>query len=176
MNDKVRKKITLYLEGQQVENSVNAINSEVRKLTKEMNKLAIGTDEYNAKAKEIANLKTILQNHRKEISQTNTYFLSTKDKIVHYVGSLKEIGMSIFGMSQGIKGISSLFSSLPGPIGKAASALTQFMEAGAVNGTDSEAFKTIEVIIFKGKREISIKRNATTQKKWIQYFLRIYNK
>ena len=34
----------------------------------------------------------------------------------------------------------------------------------------------IEVIIFKGKREISIKRNATTQKKWIQYFLRIYNK
>lgn len=130
MNDKVSKKITLYLEGQQVENSVNAINSEVRKLTKEMNKLAIGTDEYNAKAKEIANLKTILQNHRKEISQTNTYFLSTKDKIVHYVGSLKEIGMSIFGMSQGIKGISSLFSSLPGPIGKAASALTQFMEAG----------------------------------------------
>ena len=130
MDDKVRKKITLYLEGQQVENSVNAINSEVRKLTKEMNKLAIGTDEYNAKAKEIANLKTILQNHRKEISQTNTYFLSTKDKIVHYVGSLKEIGMSIFGMSQGIKGISSLFSSLPGPIGKAASALTQFMEAG----------------------------------------------
>ena len=31
-----------------------------------------------------------------------------------------------------------------------------------------------EVIIFKGKRELSITRNPTTQKKWIQYFIRIY--
>jgi hypothetical protein len=61
----------------------------------------------------------------------------------------------------------------------------------AVNGTDSEAFKTrrfgeairhyfenpraVEVIIFKGKREISIKRNDIS-KDFIKFFIRVYTK
>ena len=49
MDKSVKKSIKLYLDGKQVEGSVNAINSEVRKLTKEMNKLTIGTDEYEKK-------------------------------------------------------------------------------------------------------------------------------
>lgn len=130
MDKSVKKSIKLYLDGKQVSGSVNAINAEVRKLTKEMNKLTIGTDEYEKKAKEISNLKGILQAHRKEISQTNTSFMSAKEKIAHYGNKVKEVGLTIFGFSQGVKGLSSLFSSLPGPIGKAASALTQFMEAG----------------------------------------------
>ena len=104
MDKSVKKSIKLYLDGKQVEGSVNAINSEVRKLTKEMNKLTIGTDEYEKKAKEIANLKGILQAHRKEITQTNKDFVSFNDKL---------------GM-----------------------VFQKFKDGAAVNGTDSEAFKT----------------------------------
>jgi len=49
MDKSVKKSIKLYLDGQQVSGSVNAIKAEVRKLTKEMNKLTIGTDEYGFK-------------------------------------------------------------------------------------------------------------------------------
>ena len=142
MDKSVKKSIKLYLDGQQVSGSVNAIKAEVRKLTKEMNKLTIGTDEYEKKAKEISNLKGILQAHRKEISQANTTFMSAKEKIAHYGNKVKEVGMSIFGFSQGIKGLSSLFSSLPGPIGKAAAALTQFVEAGVLIASNHRGYKT----------------------------------
>ena len=61
------------------------------------------------------------------------------------------------------------------------------LQCKAVNGADSEAFKTeairhyfenpraAEVIIFKGKREISIKRNNIS-KDFIKFFIRVYTK
>ena len=130
MDKKVAKTIKLYLDGKQIDGSVAGIRAEIRKLTGEMKNLTIGTKEYEDKAKEISKLNSIMAAHRKEISQVNKEFLSTKEKIALYGGKFKEIGFGIFGVTKGIEGIRSLFSSLPGPIGRAASALTQFFDAG----------------------------------------------
>lgn len=131
MDKKVAKTIKLYLDGKQIDGSVAGIRAEIRKLTGEMKNLTIGTKEYEDKAKEIASLNTILAAHRKEISKVDSQFLSTKEKIGKVVGNIKNIGLSIFGLSKGIEGIRSLFSSLPGPIGQAAQALMQFVESGS---------------------------------------------
>lgn len=67
MDNKTNKKIVLYLDGKQVDGSVNNIRSQVRKLTGEMNKLTIGTKEYEDKAREISHLNSILDEHKKHI-------------------------------------------------------------------------------------------------------------
>ena len=123
MDKKVAKTIKLYLDGKQIDGSVAGIRAEIRKFPGEMKNLTIGTKEYEDKAKEISKLNSIMAAHRKEISQVNKEFLSTKEKIALYGGKFKEIGFGIFGITKGIEGIRSLFSSLPGPIGRAASAL-----------------------------------------------------
>ena len=130
MDKKVSRTIKLYLDGKQIDGSVNGIRAEIRKLTAEMNRLKVGTKEYEDKAKELSKLNSILSAHRKEINQTNREFLSTKERIKGAFGQFKEIGLGIFGISRGVEGIRSLFQSLPGPIGRAASAFTQLIDAG----------------------------------------------
>ena len=66
MNKKVSRSIMLYLDDKQIDSSVNGIRSEIRKLTKEMNKLKVGTKEYEEKAREISSLNTILAAHMQE--------------------------------------------------------------------------------------------------------------
>ena len=130
MDKKVSRTIKLYLDGKQIEGSVSGINAEIRSLTAEMNKLKIGTKEYQEKAKEISSLKTILAAHRKEISKVDKQFLSTKEKLALFAGKAKEVGFGIFGINKGIEGLKSLLGGLPGPIGKVASFFTQMIDAG----------------------------------------------
>lgn len=130
MDNKVKKNIKLYLDGKQVEGSVNSINAEVRKLTKEMNKLTIGTKEYEDKAREISKLKSILQAHRKEISQTNKEFLTFWERTKATFSKFKDIGLGIFGLSKGFEGLKSMLGGLPGPIGKVGAAFTSLIDAG----------------------------------------------
>ena len=134
MDKSVKKSIKLYLDGKQVEGSVNAINSEVRKLTKEMNKLTIGTDEYEKKAKEISNLKGILQAHRKEITQTNKDFLSFKDKLGMVFQKFKDGAITSMALGKGISGLGAMATSILGPFGAMgaaiAGAFSKAVEAG----------------------------------------------
>ena len=134
MDKSVKKSIKLYLDGKQVEGSVNAINSEVRKLTKEMNKLTIGTDEYEKKAKEIANLKGILQAHRKEITQTNKDFVSFNDKLGMVFQKFKDGAITSLALGKGLSGLGAMATSLLGPFGALgtaiAAAFSKAVEAG----------------------------------------------
>ena len=130
MDKKVSRTIRLYLDGKQIDGSVNGIRAEVRKLTAEMNKLTVGTQEYEDKAKELSKLNTILSAHRKEVSKVNMEFLSTREKVSQSFEQIKNIGFGIFGLSKGIEGIKSLLGKLPSPIAKVASAFTNLIDAG----------------------------------------------
>ena len=130
MDKKVSRTIKLYLDGKQINGSVNGIRSEIRKLTREMNRLEVGTEEYQEKAKEISKLNSILAAHRKEVSQVNKEFLSTKERLSQAIDKVKNVGLGIFGLTKGIEGFQSLLGKLPGPIGAVASSFTQMIDAG----------------------------------------------
>ena len=130
MDKKVSRTIRLYLDGKQIDGSVNGIRAEVRKLTAEMNKLKVGTEEYEAKAKEISKLNSILSAHRKEMSQVNKEFLSGSEKFGMFFGKIKNFGIGIFGITKGLEGVKSILGKLPGPLGKVASAFTNLIDSG----------------------------------------------
>ena len=92
MNKKVSRTIQLYLDGQQIDGSVKGNRREVNKLTGELNKLKVGTKEYQEKAAEISKLNSIFSAHRKELSQVNKEFLSTREKIKGAISNFKDYG------------------------------------------------------------------------------------
>ncbi len=63
----VSRTIKLYIDNQEIDGSVKSIKSRIRELTAEMNKLTVGTEEYEAKAKKIRELNGILASHRQNI-------------------------------------------------------------------------------------------------------------
>ena len=134
MDKNVKRNIKLYLDGKQVEGSVKSINAEIRKLTGEMNDLTIGTDEYEKKAKEISNLKGILQAHRKEITQTNRDFLSLKDKLGIVFNKFKDGAITSLALGKGFAGLGAAATSLLGVFGALGTAIagvfTKAVEAG----------------------------------------------
>lgn len=70
-NKDVKRGIVLYIDGKEVKNNVTAIKAEIRKLTKELDGMTIGSKEYNEQMKKIRNLNTILAEHRKKLRDIN---------------------------------------------------------------------------------------------------------
>ena len=134
MDKKVSRTIRLYLDGKQIDGSVNGIRAEVRKLTAEMNKLKVGTEEYEKKAAEISKLNSILQAHRKEINQTNREFLSFGDKSRLFFSKIKDVAISSLALGKGFSGIGAATTSLLGVFGALGAAIagvfTKAVDAG----------------------------------------------
>lgn len=64
MADKIVKRgISIFIDGKEVSNSVKAIGGELKKLQNEQAKMIIGADNYNAHAKKIEYLKSLLKEH-----------------------------------------------------------------------------------------------------------------
>ena len=123
MDKRVKRNIKLYLDGEQITNSVGNINGEIRKLTSEIKKLEIGTEAYEKKAKEIANLKGILAAHRKEINQTNKDFLTLGERVSGLVSKFKDIGISLMAFKNGFGGLSAVATAVSGSLGAVGSAV-----------------------------------------------------
>lgn len=70
-NKDVRRGIVLYIDGKEVKNSVTTIKAEIRKLTKELNGMTVGSKEYQEQMKKIANLNQILRKHKQELAGVN---------------------------------------------------------------------------------------------------------
>lgn len=65
MADKIAKRgISIYIDGQQVTNSVRSIQAEMRKLSNEQALMTVGSDEYVRHARKIAQLNAIFQEHK----------------------------------------------------------------------------------------------------------------
>lgn len=70
-NKDVRRGIVLYIDGKEVKNSVTSIKAELRKLTKELDGMTVGSKEYQEQMKKIANLNQILRKHKQELAGVN---------------------------------------------------------------------------------------------------------
>lgn len=59
--------VTVYIDGSKIDNSIPAIQKKVRELTRDVKKMTIGTEEYNKTVKSIAELNSILVEHKKAV-------------------------------------------------------------------------------------------------------------
>ena len=80
-NKNVSRTLKIHIDGEEVEGSVKNIQGEVRRLTGEMKQLAIGSDEYNKKAKKIRELKGILAEHRRNIQAVGEEYKTLGSRI-----------------------------------------------------------------------------------------------
>lgn len=70
-NKDVKRGIVLYIDGKAVKSDVMSIKAEIRKLTKELDHMKIGSKEYNEQMAKIRDLNTILKQHKAEIRAVN---------------------------------------------------------------------------------------------------------
>ena len=70
-NKDVKRGIVLYIDGKAVKSDVMSIKAEIRKLTKELDHMKIGSREYNEQMAKIRDLNTILKQHKAEIRAVN---------------------------------------------------------------------------------------------------------
>ena len=106
----VSRTVKLYIDNQEIDGSVKSIKSRVRELTAEMNKLTVGTKEYEERAKKIRELNGILAEHRRNIKavadETNTLssrFGKIADGFNRYMGLIGGAIASITGLTMTIR-------------------------------------------------------------------------
>ena len=106
----VSRTVKLYIDNQEIDGSVKSIKSRIRELTGEMNKLTVGTKEYEERAKKIRELKGILAEHRRNIKavadETNTLssrFGKIADGFNRYMGVIGGAIASITGLTMTIR-------------------------------------------------------------------------
>ena len=61
------RRIKLFIDGEEVTQSVNSVRAEIRRLTKEMNQASLGSKEYTDNMRKIGELKAILAQHNEQL-------------------------------------------------------------------------------------------------------------
>lgn len=104
---KVSRTVKIYIDGKEVDGSVGAINSQIRKLKGEIKNLTIGTDEYNKKVRELRNLNSILDEHRRKIKGVGDEVGGLKGMFANLKGQWSKftgwLGMSVAGIGTAMK-------------------------------------------------------------------------
>ncbi len=132
MADKIAKRgISLYIDGNKVINSVKDIRGEMQKLINEQAKMTIGSDDYVRHAQKIAQLQTILDEHKRKQKEVTAEYakmsgaaedFERKNKKAFSFSSLADGFNKYFGM------ITAFIASLTGLTLGARKAVDQFAE------------------------------------------------
>lgn len=62
-----KRTVTIFINGKEVENTYKAIQAEQKRINDELKKMEIGSDAYNRKIRELQDVNSILEEHRKKI-------------------------------------------------------------------------------------------------------------
>lgn len=94
----INKRVNIYINGREVSNDIKSIRTEMQKAVNDIARMRRGSDEYNAKAKEIRTLKAIIQEHNQQLRTTEQRWSSLNNVanglkkysgiILSFVGSL----------------------------------------------------------------------------------------
>lgn len=94
----INKRVNIYINGREVSNDIISIRTEMQKAVNDIARMKRGSDEYNAKAKEIRTLKAIIQEHNQQLRTTEQRWSSLNNVanglkkysgiILSFVGSL----------------------------------------------------------------------------------------
>lgn len=132
---KASRTVALYIDGKAVEGSVKDIRARVRELTGDMNKLTIGTEEYEEKVAEIRKLNGILDEHRRKLKGVGDEAKDTGGmfgKMTEMIkGHFKDMGTSSLGSFEGmLGGMKGSWMKFAGWIGAGVAAVKGAIDAG----------------------------------------------
>lgn len=103
-NKDVKRGIVLYIDGKEVKSDVTAIKAELRKLTKELDHMTIGSKEYQAQMAKIRGLNTILGEHKAKLRQVNEEVTKSRFSVGKMVDGFNRFGgviLSLIGFLTG---------------------------------------------------------------------------
>ena len=104
-NKKVKRGVYLYLDGKEIKNDLASVDREVKKLSREIKQMTIGSEEYNKTAAKLKYLKGIIADHRKELAATNAQIKQntfSMGKMVDWFNSFGGVIVSTIGMLTGV--------------------------------------------------------------------------
>jgi len=114
----VKKTISIFLDGKEVENSAKAIQEAIKKATKEIDKMAIGSQEYVNKAKQIQKLNLILDEHEKSLKKSG-YSLKS------FIDDFGKFTIAFFGFTRAFNRFKSLIQEYAQEFAKLDTAMVQ---------------------------------------------------
>lgn len=88
-----RRQVSIFINGREVANQIKDITAEKRKVVRELNKMTVGSKEYNAKVKELQRLNGVINNHRQQLRGVE----STWSKVKAGVGKFAAVAGVAFG-------------------------------------------------------------------------------
>ena len=99
------RRVTLFINGKEVEASVKQIRAEMNKLVNEQNRMIVGSDEYIAHAKKIRELREYLKEHARNIGSAASAWSEMYNKVLQF-------GTGIGGFTQILSTLDNITSSL----------------------------------------------------------------
>ena len=78
------RRVTIYINGKEVEASVKQIRAEMNRLINEQNRMVIGSDEYIAHAKKIRELREYLKEHARNIGSAASAWSEMYNKFLQF--------------------------------------------------------------------------------------------
>ena len=100
------RRVTIYINGKEVEASVKQIRAEMNKLVNEQNRMVIGSDEYIAHAKKIRELRQYLKEHAQNIGSAASAWSEMYNKVLQFgtgIGGLTQILSSLDNVTSTLK-------------------------------------------------------------------------
>ena len=104
----MNKKINIYINGKEVQNTIKSLTAEMKKLRAEQAKLPIGSDEYIAHAKRIRQIDGILREQRRAVTEMGDAWqnaLRTMSRIGNTIGGLRAFGAMVKATGDSINNI-----------------------------------------------------------------------
>lgn len=103
-NKDVKRGIVLYIDGKEVKRDVMDIKAEIRKLTKELDHMTIGSKEYNEQMAKIRHLNSIVRDHKGRLREVNEELGKSRFNVGKLVDGFNRFGgviVSIIGFLTG---------------------------------------------------------------------------
>ena len=99
-------RVTIYINGKEVEASVKQIRAEMNKLVNEQNRIVIGSDEYISHAKKIKELRQYLKEHAQSIGSAASAWTEMYNKVLQFgtgIGGIAQILSSLDNVTSTLK-------------------------------------------------------------------------
>lgn len=99
----INRKVTIYVNGKEVENTIQSLRAEIKKLENAQKKAILGSEEYIRTTEEIARLKDILVDHKASAQNIGLSWKDTAEKLANYSNILMGVqtAMQMFDATVG---------------------------------------------------------------------------
>lgn len=81
-----RRQVSIFINGKEIAGELRSIYAEKRKITAELNRMTIGSEEYTSAVKDIRQLNGVLDEHRKNIGATGKQYDIVKSGLGAFAG------------------------------------------------------------------------------------------